>query len=235
VFVSLLAAGALRIVLVERALLVLVAGSLIYALVYQYVLQSSFSHWYLANLYVSHAILLAAGLRALLGLPGWIEQRAKGRSNARTTRLLEWGARGVAVAALLAFVAQAAPRLQRFDLHPPRRVIYSDLGRWLERNTAPEASVAYFEIGYLGWHSRRTIIDLVGLVTPGGVEAVQRGDLYWAFETYEPDYFVFYTKQRRAAFMSSAWFRTHYTPIQRFSEPGFPGELRLYRKMGSGL
>jgi hypothetical protein len=38
VFLSLLAAGALRIVLVERALGALVAGSLIYALVYQYVL-----------------------------------------------------------------------------------------------------------------------------------------------------------------------------------------------------
>ena len=44
---------------------------------------------------------------------------------------------------------------------------YASLGRWFAVNTPPDASVGYLEIGIIGYHSRRTIIDPLGLVNPG--------------------------------------------------------------------
>jgi hypothetical protein len=42
-------------------------------------------------------------------------------------------------------------------------VRWAELGRWLERNTAPGDSIATPVIGAIGYYSNRTVIDMVGL------------------------------------------------------------------------
>ena len=41
---------------------------------------------------------------------------------------------------------------------------YGETGRWLAANTAPAARVAASDIGLIGWHSKRHIVDMFGLV-----------------------------------------------------------------------
>jgi hypothetical protein len=64
------------------------------------------------------------------------------------------------------------------------------MARWFRENADPDATIAYIEIGYLGYFTRNRIIDVAGLVLPEAVSHVAEGDFTWAFWHYEPDYYV---------------------------------------------
>jgi hypothetical protein len=117
-----------------------------------------------------------------------------------------------------------------FDTMGSRRAIYTALGRWLEAHTPPDATVTYYEIGYVGWFSRRTIIDPVGLVTPGGIEAIRRGRLDWVFEAYDPDYYVHSSHLGRRGVVSRPWFQRRYTHVHTVREPRHPTELHVFAR-----
>ena len=55
---------------------------------------------------------------------------------------------------IVGYLAVASARVEDFPIDSPRRRLYTRIGQWLERNTEPEASVAYNEIGMAGWASR---------------------------------------------------------------------------------
>jgi hypothetical protein len=228
IFGLVLALGVLRVLTRERVWLFFVVGSLLYAFVYQWLLRSSFSHWYLASIFVANAILLGAGIRALGAAPGWLAARL-GRAEPRPGG--RWIVRGVAGLLLASLVYLGIGQILRFQIETPRRRIYTELGRWIERNTPQSATVAYFEIGYLGYFSRRTIIDPVGLVTPGGFDSIKRGNLLWIFDLYEPDYYVHNVQMGRQILIDTPWFRTHYKPVQKFEQRGFPAGLVLYERL----
>lgn len=110
------------------------------------------------------------------------------------------------------------------------------LGRWLKANTPDNALVALEPLGYIGYFSRRRMIDTVGLVTPGMVE-INRAGAGWftrMIERYRPDYVVerpVYL-DRNAAILSGVpyfgrtvereTFDQTYEPVREFK----PGPLR---------
>lgn len=67
---------------------------------------------------------------------------------------------------------------------------YTALSEWINLNTPKDASIAFIEIGYLGYHTDRRIIDLAGLVMPDIVPHVSKGDFAWAMWNYQPDYYI---------------------------------------------
>ena len=73
----------------------------------------------------------------------------------------------------------------------PRASSYLVLTDWINENTDPAQSVAYVEIGYLGYYTDNRIIDLLGLVTPGITQYVAQGDFAQGFWLYQPDYLVY--------------------------------------------
>ena len=73
----------------------------------------------------------------------------------------------------------------------PRASSYMGLANWFNENTEPSQSVAYVEIGYLGYYTENRIIDLLGLVTPGITPYIAHGDFSHGFWLYQPDYFVY--------------------------------------------
>lgn len=68
---------------------------------------------------------------------------------------------------------------------------YAALGRWFREHTNSSESVAFIEIGYLGYYTDNRIIDLAGLVLPDVVPHIAEGDFAWSFWQYEPDYYVY--------------------------------------------
>jgi hypothetical protein len=134
-----------------------------------------------------HPVLLTATLMAGLGL----------------VELLTWGRRLplsapvklVAAVAVVAVVtgASAAPTIRR--IRQPRPVPYAEnyarLGHWFREHTPVGASVAYLEIGYLGFYSDNKIIDLAGLLDREVAAHVAVGDFAWAFWQAQPDYYVY--------------------------------------------
>lgn len=53
---------------------------------------------------------------------------------------------------------------------------YTKLGDWLNQNTPRNIRIAAVEIGTLGWHCDRNIIDIVGLTTPRNAHFTAKHD-----------------------------------------------------------
>ncbi|HEY0605940.1 MAG TPA: hypothetical protein VGD58_23655 [Herpetosiphonaceae bacterium] len=72
----------------------------------------------------------------------------------------------------------------------PRGKSYIELSQWIREHTARTDSVAFIEIGYLGYFTDNRIIDLAGLTLPNIVPHIAQGDFAWGFWHYAPDYYV---------------------------------------------
>lgn len=67
---------------------------------------------------------------------------------------------------------------------------YVDMGVWLRDNTPATASVAMVEIGTVGWHSQRPVVDILGLVSPYNSAFLgERHFLHWLLH-YQPEFIL---------------------------------------------
>lgn len=73
----------------------------------------------------------------------------------------------------------------------PRGKSYTNLSQWFRENTNSQESIAFIEIGYLGYYTDNRIIDLAGLVLPEIVPHIANGDFSWGFWNYAPDYYIY--------------------------------------------
>jgi len=115
-----------------------------------------------------------------------------------------------------------------------RHTAYHELAGWLRANTDPADSVAYHEIGYLGYYTDNRIVDLVGLVTPQITPHVAIGDFGWGFWQATPDYLVQLEGSRFfAGIVGDPRFPRMYEYVDQL--PGFGGRrLAVYRRFGDG-
>lgn len=181
-----------------------------------------FFSWYVAPCVVILLVGAASAVGALL-------RAAKGRAG----RVLV----GAAALALFIAVVPSGWRWYRSFTVDPRLDTYKDAARWLAENTPPDARVAYVEIGVLGFYSRRSIQDLMGLVSPEVLPHVARGDMVGAFLARPTDYVLFHTRGRMGAIVSSPWFPGAYREVAFFPEEGPSGERRgltVYRRRAGG-
>ncbi len=73
--------------------------------------------------------------------------------------------------------------------------VLGGMGKWLNRKTPPGTVVALCDIGVVGYYSRRTILDLGGLINPVINEMRQEMDVEeiireGLFLRFDPDYFI---------------------------------------------
>jgi hypothetical protein len=77
-------------------------------------------------------------------------------------------------------------------------------------NTLPDASVGYYEIGYIGFYGHRRMVDPLGLIDPAVSPAVARRDFTWALRERRPDFIL----EKRGAglngFLGEQWFKDEY-------------------------
>ena len=142
---------------------------------------------------------------------------------------------GVAAAlAVLVVVSTARPVIQTVVRHQgdPRASGYIALSRWLRENTDASESVAFIEIGYLGYYTDNRIIDLAGLVVPDIVPHVAEGDFAWGFWQYEPDYYVYSPAfdWALASIRSDPRFGAMYQPVA-IIEGGDDSEYTIFKRL----
>jgi hypothetical protein len=110
--------------------------------------------------------------------------------------------------------------------------LYIEAGHWLEANTPPSRSVGYYEIGYIGFHSHRRMIDALGLIDPSVSSAVARRDFAWAFRQARPDYILEKRGAGLNAFLTEPWFKEEYRPRATLSlRPGAPEALIVHERV----
>jgi hypothetical protein len=74
------------------------------------------------------------------------------------------------------------------------------LGHWAAKHTAPDATLALNDIGAIGYLSQRRVVDLVGLVSPEAIDALQGKAPGWEQDValcrflsrHDPDYAILF-------------------------------------------
>lgn len=178
----------------HRSLLIAVAlFGIGHYLIYGFVLRTPVYHWY----YVPElwAIVLLGGF----GFSRIVESAKRGRDGLRA---------GVGLVLALSIIVFGFGHIPSGYSYKG----YDEAGDWLRRNTPRNATVASAEIGVIGWSSRRTIIDFLGLLDERSVDDLKNKDLTsWIYRT-KPDYFV--THEPRWHFekiVDEPWFSSVYT------------------------
>jgi hypothetical protein len=77
------------------------------------------------------------------------------------------------------------------------------VGEWVRVNTAENSALAAKDIGYIGYYSRRKILDLAGLVSPECIPFRAKADFAGPIRKFRPDYFAFSAGQFRTLALES--------------------------------
>lgn len=178
--------------------------------------------WYACPVFFTLAVLLGAGLGRVAE---WLMARVRRPAAAVAV------AGAVLVAGLAPFAVGTAAVVARRQ-PSPRHVAYSEMARWFREHVDPGASIAYHEVGYLGFHTDNRIVDLLGLVTPGLEEHVAAGDFAWGFWREQPDYLVCLEGSRFfEGILRDPRFAKRYRPVAILE--GFDGRsLTIYGSSG---
>jgi hypothetical protein len=136
-------------------------------------------------------------------------------------RTLALGLSTILVVVLLLAMAIPTVRATLRYTGDPRGESYTVLGRWFRDHTAASDSVAFIEIGYLGYYADNRIVDLTGLVTPDITPHVGEGDFAWGFWQYQPDYYVSLPDfdWALASIMADPRFAQQYQPVATLPGP----------------
>ena len=182
--------------------------------------------WYIlppsiALLYGGPALINAAVRWALMALGGG-RRVAMAGALAGVVLLLTVG-RGL--------LAASWPRLVAFS-PPPRLVVYRQAAEWIRDHSRPNDSIAYVEIGVLGYYSQRPIEDLMGLVSPRVRPFVLQGDLRGGFLTRPSEFVLSHPRGRMETIVQARWFPRSYEEVARFADGGRRGgDLVVYRRL----
>lgn len=213
----------------------LIAWPVLVCLAYRQ-LRLPFYHWYavppLTLLAVTAGLSCEAGAQAVAAI---VRRWWPGRASWRPAYPV---IAGVIVAIVLAAVVRplsAFPIATRHWFPGPGERAYIEVGRWLAANTPADASVGYIEVGFVGYHSRRRIVDPFGLVTKDAGASVAAGDFLRAYRQHRPDVIlhspVFFPAQM-GRLDREAWFSGEYRAVATLdSGRGYP--LTVYRRLAA--
>lgn len=174
----------------------------------------AYAPWYVLPM----AAALLYGLAFLIGfLARW--GIGAGAAAAPAGRVLALAGALAACAPVAFSLAPAeARRLHRFSW-PPNMRAYREAAAWLKAHAPPAATVSYYEVGALGYFSDRTVIDMVGVVTPELLPYVQRRDFAGAFLA-RPGDFALHPDWDPWMPVGAGWFQRAYRPVAAFGDGG---------------
>lgn len=199
----------------NSSVLLLILWNLAYLAAYGFVLNPPAYLWYYTPFAIGIAALIGLALEVVL----W--------SISRNTRALT-----VYIGALVVITTICALILPiKTIFHPDnlKHDSYKQAAEWFNTHVPPGSSIGTYEIGILRYYYKNgTVIDALGLVTPGVAEHVKTQDFDWYVHQYQPDYLM-YKHPPRPIFESmvdAAWFQRAYRLITIIRTGG--RELAIY-------
>lgn len=107
------------------------------------------------------------------------------------------------------------------------------VSRWLGEHAPPTASLAYIEVGYLGYYTPNRIVDLVGLVTPEITPHIAARDFAWGFWHFQPDYFLYVPTADWAlqSIHEDPRFAMQYRAVAQLPGPRAGTEFTIYQRV----
>lgn len=212
--------GTYRILKRQKELRFIVLWTLLY--LGFYLISGTRMHvWYYVPFYLGYLILTAQGLFFVCEHLGWLRgQLAQGKRLPASFREIRVGLL-ILLVAFFPFVYWKQMKRTTGLVKGEQTVleqIHKRIGLWLKENSGPGDTVCAEDIGYMGYFSRRYILDQDGLVSPQAVPFNQQKDRLGLIRAYLPRYVVigFYGLYYRKV-IHSGWFKKNYKFLLRFS------------------
>ena len=175
----LVAAGLVSMGIRQRRMIIFPVWGVVYAVGYSLLGVPGYTWYRLPILFV---LSLVAGL----GLEAVVRTAVNGRRVGGIGVTVAWA---LAVALMVSAgwrtvgILRTLPRDQQVPA-------YITMARWLNADAKPGQSVAFFEVGALGYYTDLAVVDLVGLVTPSMIPHVLNQDFSSGFWEIMPDYLI---------------------------------------------
>lgn len=173
------------LIFMQRRWLLLIAWTIAYLAAYS-LLGVTRYFWYYAPLVPGFMVAVSAGFNLLWEL--------------RLRLVANWARKAFSGAVLILFIFVSLTQLVDLfrDFQDDRIPVYTEIGTWLNANTAPGASVAALEVGAIGFFAQRKMIDFSGLIQPDISRQLTRDTTYedaalYAVAQYRPDYVIINT------------------------------------------
>lgn len=205
------------------------------------VLRVSFYGWYAVPMSVGIGVLAAWGAvtvaRLVTSLVGRLGRQA-GSEGTQRKSLVAPLLSGLALALLiLPVAARVYDHDRNFVVSKRESDLYERAGKWLAARNSPSSSVAYLEVGEIGYYSRMNLVDLLGLVTPDAAAQVPSHNFEWTVQRYKPQYYL--ANARFDALLGhieqQAWFTSAYRPVASFDDVRRgrtqPGQMVVYERV----
>ena len=95
--------------------------------------------------------------------------------------------------------------------------VYYKMSKWIKNNIEPSKTIAYFEIGYLGYYTNNKIFDLVGLTNPKVLKYIANRNFSQGFWDACPDYLIYKKGSYFQPYVKySKKFKSNYIQIHTF-------------------
>ena len=103
--------------------------------------------------------------------------------------------------------------------------VYERVGRWLNANTPPTATVGVTELGVMSYYAQRPTMDFLGLTQPQYLSDIRHGDFLAALLREQPDYVALNSVNAIYDInpQKENWFAKLYRPVQQFEDARFWG------------
>ena len=174
-------------------------------------------HWYITPIYPIFFLFVAAAINL-------IYQRMR-------IPVAQAGRVGTALslAILLALLFYSYRQVDYYrEAQQTTERIHREIGIWLYAQTEPASVIAAEDIGYIGYYSKRTILDRDGLVSPQALPFNRDGRYLELITERQPEYVVAMVGSPISGFLEDAEFSTHYRELKRFSYR--TTEYRIYQR-----
>lgn len=163
----------------RRRMLVFPVWGVTYAVAYSVLGVPGYT-WYRLPIIFAFTVAAGLGLQAVV-------RAGLGRCRDRGIRTaVVWGLAAVMILA----AGWGTVGAIRTPPNDPRGPAYQAAARWLTENGDPSQSVAFFEVGALGYYSDLGVVDLVGLVTPAVIPHILNRDFATGFWESSPEFLI---------------------------------------------
>jgi hypothetical protein len=174
-------------------------------------------HWYVTPIYPVMLLFIGAAIHAVFE---WIPIPAA-RARISATAIM------VVVVALVAIGVYRPIEYYR-DYQTTLEKVHREIGLFLSTHTEPTATVAAEDIGYMGYYSKRRILDRDGLVSPETIPYNRDGRYLDLLLDKRPEYVVAAVVSSSTPFMEDPRFTSTYSELRRFSYGAC--EYRVYKR-----
>lgn len=186
-------------------------------------------HWYYAPLVPAGIWLAVAGLTELYVFGVHVTRRFG------TVPFGDHALAGLCAGLLAVAVWSEVRTVRQFvqGLPEGRTVVYEEVGTWVRKMTPPGSRVGALEVGIIGYHSGRPMVDFAGLIQPEVARAPGTSYVDWtafAIQRYEPDYLALLPFLRRSL-ERAPWFDATYRRVHAIGGGGF-GPVTIYEREG---